>query len=165
MTEGIANVKPPRNLVVSRHVRDKRMIGRPRTKVKQTGPQVVRPPPGPPPGFRNCHSSDVYRVNVAHSLAKQYVDRAMAHINRVPNQQHYLHNYQLWFGTYAHSTAVTVRGNLARIQRRLALGGFEFDCACNAANPIDSRRKYTLQPWWDRRSVTDKSLDQGTARE
>ena len=149
--EGIANVKLSDNLVVSRHVHDKRISWRPGSGSSSSSK----------PRFKRCSSLEKTVLGFASEHAQKLLAEAISSLMPDKSRSSYEAKFELWFGGYSESKGHTVRNNLGRISSFFPFSAFTFGCDCHEhTSPIKRRR--TLQ-WWDCRSVTDRSLNQPRA--
>ena len=109
------------------------------------------------PKFSGCPGPHVKTIRRSAEVARTILTRAITAIQRSMSNRWNRETYEMWFGRYSESRRTTVLRNFERMMDKLSFPGFTFDCNCGGPDPSDLS-KYTLQLWWDRRSVTDDLL-------
>ena len=119
--EGVAKAKRSRNLIVSRHVHNKRFRSRSKPK------------------FADCLSYQKTLIKMAAEDAQGLLVEAIAESERVKRLGFRAHGgyYKIWFGEYSEAVANTVWSTLEEIKTNLPFLGFTYDCNCNEAFPSE----------------------------
>ena len=133
--EGVAKVKLSGDLVTRRQVHDKRFGS------------------GSKPKFAHCSPVKKQMIKEAVKDAQGALEEAIAQID---SEDHGT-SFTTWFGRVPDLSYI-VRKNLEGFKILLDFSGYTFDCNCGDNFPSEIS-KFTLQ-LRDRRSVTDKSLNQ-----
>ena len=136
------------------------------SKVKLSGGRVVPrhlPFRSNDPKFPRCEHWQKLLILDAIDNAKRILIRAVRDIDWAIAANHVARtNFVTWFGRYSRDNANQVRRNLVGFGRDLDF--WRYDIKCGYPNTVPSEIcKYTLQ-LRDRRSVTDKPLDQSPTK-
>ena len=149
-------MKLSENLIVSRHVHDKRALSE--WFIDPSNREVVL-------YIGGCTERAERKIVDAIEIAQELLAEATWELLQIRNSSRVPAAFTQWFGPYSESRSQTVQNNLRRIKTNLYLP--EVTILCGRCDPRTIHPVYfckqTLQ-LWARRSVADRSLDQISKR-